>query len=117
LPASEAVKAEDTTIANLEKYVGPGLKRRGKDYVATPADDFTRVMLVPDAKGVRPVEIPGSKAASQVGHYCNVLSDALAGRRSALKEFQGKTIPGTEVKFLTESRCSAHSVVGCRKTR
>jgi hypothetical protein len=61
LPASEAVDIEGTSIAKLEKYVGPALQRRGKDYVARPSDDLVRPpMLILDSKGVRPIEVRGS---------------------------------------------------------
>jgi len=104
LPASEAVEVEGTTLANLEKYVGPALTRRGKDYVAKPSDDFVRRMLLPDPKGVRQVEIRGSKAASLVGTYWNALDDALKGNLTALKQFKGRTIPGTDLTFLTDHK-------------
>jgi hypothetical protein len=104
LPASEAVKVEGTTLANLEKYVGPALKKRGDDYVAKPSDDFVRRMLVPDPRGLRHEEIRGSKAASLVGKYWNALDEALKGNPAALKQFRGKTIPGTDLGFLTDKK-------------
>jgi hypothetical protein len=65
-------------------------------------------MWMLDAKGARPIEIRGSKAASLMSHYLHAVGDALAGQRAALKEFQGKTIPGTHLKFLTDLKTLHH---------
>ena len=46
--------------------------------------------------------IRGSKAASLNGQYWNAVDDALKGIRDALKRFEGRTVPGTELKFLTD---------------
>jgi hypothetical protein len=105
LPASQAVEIENTTIPNLEKHAGPALKKRGRDYVALPTDDLIRPpMLILDSKGVRPIEVRGSKASSSIGEYWNAVDDALQGSFSALRKFKGKTIPGTEIEFLTDIR-------------
>ena len=102
LPASQAAQKGGTSIATLEKYVGSALKKFGKDYVAKPTDDLVRPMLWLDSRGVQPVEIRGSKAASLNGQYWNAIDDALKGKRNALKGFEGRTLPGTELKFLTD---------------
>ena len=101
--ASEAIEIEGTSFVKLEKYVGPALQRRGKDYVALPSDDLVRPpMLILDSKGVRPIEVRGSKAASSIGEYWNAIDDALQGSPSALKKFKSKKIPGTQIEFLTD---------------
>jgi len=102
LPASQAVEVEGTTIANLERYVGPAIRKRGKDYLAKPIDDLVRPMLWLDSTGVRPIEIHGSKAASLNGKYWNAVDDALKGVRNALKRFEGRTLPGAKLTFLTD---------------
>lgn len=108
LPASQAVEVENTTIAKLEKYVGPALSKRGKDYVAKPVDDLIRPMLWLDSKGVQQIEIRGSKIASLNGQYWNAIDDALKGVRSALKRFEGRTVPGTKLTFLTDLKVLRH---------
>jgi co-chaperonin GroES (HSP10) len=103
--ASEAIEIEGASFAKVEKYVGPGLQRRGNDYVALPSDDLVRPpMLILDSKGVRPIEVRGSKASSSIGQYWNAVDDALDGNFSALRKFKGKKIPGTEIEFLTDVR-------------
>jgi len=104
VPASDAVKVAGTTLANLQKYVGPALTKRGRDYAAKPSDELVRRMLLPDPRGVRQVEIRGSKAASLVGTYWNALDEALKGNPAALKQFKGRTIPGTDLTFLTDKK-------------
>ena len=104
-PASEMVEAENTSVPKLEKYVGRAIQKRGKDYFALPSDDLLRPpMPVLDSKGVRWIEVHGSKAASAIGKYMNAIDDALKGNPSALKKFKGKKIPGTQIEFLTDIR-------------
>jgi hypothetical protein len=105
LPASQAVVVEGTTIANLEKYVGPALKKRGKDYVAKPSDDLLRPpMLFLDSKGVRWIDVYGSKAASANGQYWNAVNAALNRKPRDLKKFENTFLPGTKLKFLTDPK-------------
>ena len=104
LSAPRAVEIEGTTIPILERYAGSALRKVGKDYVAKPIDDLVRPMLWLDSRGVQPIEIRGSKAASLNGQFWNAVDDALKGKRSALKGFEGKTLPGTKLKFLTDLR-------------
>ena len=108
LTASRAVQKEGTSMAKLEKYVASALKKFGKDYVAKPTDDLVRPMLWLDTRGVQPIEIRGSKAASLNGQFWNAVDDALKGKRSALKGFEGRTLPGTKLKFLTDLRIIRH---------
>jgi hypothetical protein len=104
LSAHRAVEIEGTTVPNLERYAGSALRKVGKDYVAKPIDDLVRPMLWLDSRGVQPIEIRGSKAASLNGQFWNAVDDALKGKRSALKGFEGRTLPGTKLKFLTDFR-------------
>jgi hypothetical protein len=108
LPASRAVEVEGTTISNLERYAGSALRKVGKDYVAKPIDDLVRPMWWLDAKGLQPIEIRGSKAASLNGQYWNAVDDALKRKRNALKGFEGRTLPGTKLKFLTDLKTLRH---------
>lgn len=108
LSASRAVEVEGTSIAKLEKYVGPALSKRGRDYVAKPTDDLVRPMLWLDSKGVQQIEIRGSKTASLNGQYWNAIDDALKGVRNALKGFEGRTVPGTKLTFLTDLKVLRH---------
>ena len=101
MSASSAVEAEGTTVRNLRKYVGTALRKRGKDYVAKRSDRLPRVLIAIDNKGTRPIVVRSSKAASKMGRYFNAVDDALKGKRGALREFRGKRIPYTRLKFLT----------------
>jgi hypothetical protein len=104
-PGSETVELENSSLPKLDKYVGPAIKKRGKDYVALPSDELIRPpMLILDSKGVRPIEVRGSKAASAIGKYWNAIDNALNGNPSPLKNFKGKKIPGTQIEFLTDIR-------------
>jgi len=104
LSAPQAVEVEGTTIANLERYAGSALRKIGKDYVAKPIDDLVRPMWWLDSSGLQPIEIRGSKAASLNGQFWNAVDEALKGKRGALRGFEGKTLPGTKLKFLTDLR-------------
>ena len=108
LSAPRAVELERTTIPILERYAGSALRKVGKDYVAKPIDDLVRPMLWLDSRGVQSIEIRGSKAASLNGQFWNAVDDALKGKRSALKGFEGRTLPGTKLKFLTDLRIIRH---------
>lgn len=109
LPASQAVEVEVTTIANLEKYVGSALNRRGRDYVAKPSDDLLRPpMRFLDAKGVRWIDVRGSKAASLIGEYWNAVDAALNGKPKDLKKFENRLLTGTKLKFLTSPKAIQH---------
>ena len=101
LSARLAAEAEGTTVKNIRKYAGSALRKRGKDYVARPSDRLVRTLTAIDALGTRPIVVRSSKAASKMGRYFNAVDDALKGKRSALKEFQGKKIPYNKLKFLT----------------
>ena len=101
MSASSAAEAEGTTVRNMRKYVGPALRKRGKDYAAKRSDRLPRVLIAIDNKGTRPIVVRSSKAASKMGRYFNAVDDALKGKRGALREFRGKRIPYTRLKFLT----------------
>ena len=102
LSASSAAEAEGTTVKNILKYVRPALRKRGKNYFAKPSDRLSRPPIaVIDSHGMRPVVVRGSRAASLIGRYFNAVDDALKGKPAALKEFRGKKVPYSNVKFLT----------------
>jgi hypothetical protein len=101
LSAKLAAQAEGTTVKNIRKHAGRALRKRGKDYVARPSDRLIRTMNAIDKKGLRPIVVRSSKAASKMGRYFNAVDDALNGKRSGLKEFRGKKIPYHNLKFLT----------------
>jgi hypothetical protein len=98
---SLAAKAEGISVKKIRKYVGSALRKRGKDYVAKRSDRLVRRLATLDARGMRPIEVRSSKAASLVGRYWNAIDAALKGKPSALKEFRGKKIPYNKLKFLT----------------
>jgi hypothetical protein len=102
LSAKLAAQAEGTTVKNIRKYAGSALRKRGKDYVARRSDRLIRTMNAIDRKGLRPIVVRSSKAASKMGRYFNAVDDALNGKPSALKEFRGKKIPYNKLKFLTD---------------
>jgi len=101
MSASSAAEAEGTSVENMRKYVGPALRKRGKDYVAKRSDRLSRVLTAIDNKGTRPIVVRSSKAASKTSRYFNAVGDALKGKRGALKEFRGKKIPYSKLKFIT----------------
>jgi hypothetical protein len=101
LSASSAAQAEGTTVKNIRKYAGSALRKRGRDYVARRSDRLIRTMNAIDKKGLRPIVVRSSKAASKMGRYFNAVDDALKGKPSALKEFRGKKVPYNKLKFLT----------------
>lgn len=104
MSASSATEAEGTTVRNLRKYVGPALRKRGEEYVAKRSDRLPRVLIAIDSKGIRPIVVRSSGAASLVGRYFNAVDAALKGKRGALKEFRGKKIPYNKLTFLTNLR-------------
>ncbi len=107
LTASQAV--EGTTIATLEKYAGPALNKRGRDYVAKLSDDLLRPpMLFLDSKGVRWIDVYGSKAASANSKFWNAINAALNGKPQALKRFENQSLPGTKLKFFTNLKAIQH---------
>ncbi len=109
LPASRALEVEGNTKENLEKYVGPALRKRGKDYVALPSDDLLRPpMRFLDAKGVRWIDVRGSKAASLLGYYWNAVGAALNEEPRDLKEFEHTFLPGTKLEFFTNLKAIRH---------
>ena len=101
LSARLAAQAEGTTVKNIRKHAGSALRKRGKDYVARRSDRLIRTMNAIDKKGLRPIVVRSSKAASKMGRYFNAVDDALKGKPSALKEFRGKKIPYNKLIFLT----------------
>jgi hypothetical protein len=101
LSASSAADVEGTTVKNIRKHAGPALRKRGKDYVAKRSDRLIRTMNAIDKKGLLPIVVRSSKAASTVGRYFNAVDDALKGKPAALKKFRGKKIPYNKLKFLT----------------
>jgi hypothetical protein len=101
LSASSAAEVEGTTVKNIRKYAGSALRKRGKDYVARRSDRLIRKMNAIDKKGLRPIVVRSSKAASTMGRYFNAVDDALNGKPAALKEFRGKKVPYNRIKFLT----------------
>ena len=101
LSARLAAQAEGTTVKNIRKHAGSALRKRGKDYVARRSDRLIRTMNAIDKKGLRPIVVRSSKAASKMGRYFNAVDDALNGKPSALKEFRGKKIPYNKLIFLT----------------
>jgi hypothetical protein len=109
LTASQAVEVEGTTIANLEKYVGPALNKRGRDYVAKPSDDLLRPpMRFLDVKGVRWIDVRGSKAASLISYYWKAVGAALKGEPKDLKKFDKRLLPGTKLEFFTNLKAIRH---------
>jgi hypothetical protein len=103
LTASQAAEVEGTTIANLEKYVGPALNKRGRDYVAKPSDDLLRPPLLHvDSKGLQWIDVRGSKTAKLISRYWRAFDEALKGKPKDLKKFENESIPGTKHKFLTD---------------
>ena len=108
-PASRALEEEGNTEANLEKHVGPALRKRGKDYVALPSDDLLRPpMRFLDAKGVRWIDVRGSKAASLISYYWNAVGAALNGKPRDLKKFDNTFLPGTKLEFFTNLKAIRH---------
>jgi hypothetical protein len=102
MSASRAAKREGISLKKLVKYVGPALRKRGRRFEATPSDRLLRQpMTALDAKGIRPIVVRGSKAATENARYWNAVDSALKGKRSALKEFRGKKIPYNKLKYLT----------------
>jgi hypothetical protein len=101
LTAEQAAAIENTTVKKMRKHVGAALRRRGKDYVATPSDRLIRRLKTADARGIRFIVVRSSKAASLVGRHWNAIDDALKGKPAALRWFRGKNIPYTKLKFLT----------------
>jgi hypothetical protein len=109
LTASQAVEIESTTIPNLERHVRPALKKRGSDYVALPNDDLLRPpMRFLEAKGVRWIDVRGSKAASLIGEYWNAVDAALSEKPRDLKKFDNTLLPGTKLNFLTNLKAIQH---------
>jgi hypothetical protein len=103
LSAHSAAQAEGTTVRNMLKQVRPALRKQGKNYFAKPSDRLTRPpMSVLDRKGMRPVVVRSSKAASMIGRYFNAVDDALKGKPAGLREFRGKKVPYNKLKFLTD---------------
>jgi hypothetical protein len=109
LTASQAVEVEGTTIANLEKYVGPALNKRGREYVAKSSDDLLRPpMRFLDAKGLRWIDVRGSKAASLIGEYWNAVDAALNGKPKDLKKFENRLLPNTNLEFFANPKAIRH---------
>jgi hypothetical protein len=102
LSADSAAEAEGTTVTNILRRVRPALRKQGKNYFAKPSDRLVRPpMSIIDRKGLRPVVVRSSKAASMIGRYFNAVDDALKGKPAALREFRGKKVPYNKLKFLT----------------
>ena len=91
-----AAREEHMDPRTVRKYVGSQL-RESPDGSTEPtkADRRLRKMLVPTRKGLAPVEIRGSKRASELGRYMSAVGMYLrTGKTDALDQFEGQTIAG-----------------------
>jgi len=80
----------------VQRYVGPALERRGRSWVARPADRLLRLMEVLGEGGVEhEVPIRGSRVAALVGAHWSAIGHYLeSGDASRLMKLQGKRVAG-----------------------
>ena len=91
-----AAREEHVDRRTVRKYVGSQLRELADGSTEpTKADRRVRKMLVPTLTGPTPVEIRGSKRASQLGRYMSAVGMYLrTGNVDALDEFEGQSIAG-----------------------
>ena len=96
LSLTAAARKAGTTSHVVRGYVGPALERRGRRWVARPADRLLRLMRVLSEGGVEhEVATRGSRVASLVGAHWSAIGLYLdTGDASGLAKFQGKRVAG-----------------------
>ena len=96
LTLSKAARHAGTTPASVKRHVGPALQRRGRLWVARPADRLLRVMQVLTEGGVEhEVATRGSRVASLIGAHWSAIGHYLdTGDASRLQTFRGKRAAG-----------------------
>jgi hypothetical protein len=88
---------------NTVKRLGRSALRRQKNgrFVAKPADDLLRVLVIPATKGKREIAIRGSRQASLLARYWAAVHKYVStGDSSAIEKFRGKHITDASRKRI-----------------
>jgi hypothetical protein len=96
LSLAAAARRAGTTPAIVRSYVGPALVRKGRRWVARPADRLLRPMQILAEGGIEyEVVVRGSRAASLIGGHWSAIGYYLdTGDASRLAHFRGKRVAG-----------------------
>jgi hypothetical protein len=107
LTLSRASKLEETTPANVRKYMATALKQarpRGR-LVVTPRDRIAKQMFFLTEKGRIPVTVRDSRTSSTIGRHLNAVKRWARNRdESPFQEFKNiKVRIGSEIReFVTD---------------
>lgn len=105
---TRAAQEAGTTLRTLRKYAGTAIVRTPTGrYEVKSSDRLQRHMRLPTPEGLVALDIRGSRTASLVGRYWNMLDAFLrTGRTDALREFRHKSIGAGRSKytFVTDPR-------------
>lgn len=104
---ADAAFRAGTTPESVRWHVGEALDRRGSEWVATGGDRLYRPMIVYSGGAVVPIDVRGSRKASEVSAYHAAVRHYLdTGDEDPLRHFVGKTVAGVEYEtdpnFLDE---------------
>jgi hypothetical protein len=92
---AEAVRRAGTTPAAMMRHVGPALQKRGRRWIAMPADRLLRVMQVLGEDGPAEVSIRGSRVASLISsHWAAIDHYLLTDDAEPLRALSGKRAGG-----------------------
>jgi hypothetical protein len=87
----------DTTPESVAWHAREGVQRQGRGWVVRPADRLYRPMRVYSGGAIVPVDVRGSRKASEVAAYHLAVHHYLSqGDDSRLRAFAGKTVAGVE---------------------
>jgi hypothetical protein len=101
LPLKLAARVERIRPATVLRYAGAALRKSRGDYRVKPSDSIPRSLNVLGPRGMRQVSVRSSRKASQIARYMNAVKTFVrTGKRSQLKEFQGKRVTRGGQKFI-----------------
>lgn len=103
----QAAKEQGISPRTVKRWAGSALqKQESGKWTARKSDTLLRVLTIPTAGGPREIGVRGSRQATQLANYWNVVRRYLeTGDQKQLAKFRGKFIKdadGVQIVFITE---------------
>jgi hypothetical protein len=107
LSLNKASKEAGISPSTVKRWAGSALQKRSNGkWVAKKSDSLLRILTIPAPGGKREIAVRGSRKASQLAYYWNVVDRYLStGDASGLAKFSGKYITaadGERISFITD---------------
>jgi hypothetical protein len=94
---TKASRRIGTRPETVRRYAGEALDRRGTRWTVTKGDRLYRAMFVNSGGEKVPVDVRGSRKASELSAYHRAVANYLAtGEEEPLRAFAGKSVAGVE---------------------